>query len=107
MKCLNDVLVILCERYLPLKSLLIIYPGRNNICSSGSSVHRHGGKSARSRRYAAGDSDRFERGTHPYNIPSGPVSGASNSFNSSGQQFREESSLIDRLVQQYYFAFIL
>ena len=69
----------------------------NNSYSSGRNGHSHGGKSARSRRYAAGEGERFERGTHPYNIPAtGSVSSGASSVNSSKHQFHEENSSIDR-----------
>ena len=69
----------------------------NNSYSSGRNSHSHGGKSARSRRYAAGEGERYERGTHPYSIPStGSVSSASSSVHSSKHQFVDESSSVDR-----------
>jgi len=69
----------------------------NNSYTSGRSGHNHGGKSARSRRYAAGEGERFERGTHPYSLPSSvPVTGPPSSVHSSSrQQFRDENSSID------------
>ena len=70
----------------------------NNSYNSGRSGHSHGGKSARSRRYAAGEGERFERGTHPYSVPSsGPVTVPPSSVNSSSRHpFREENSSIER-----------
>ena len=77
---------------------IIVFIGRsNNSYSSGRNGHSHGGKSARSRRYAAGEGDRYERGTHPYNIPSsGSVSSGTGSVHSSKHQFVDENSSVDR-----------
>ena len=77
---------------------IIDFIGRsNNSHSSGRNGHSHGGKSARSRRYAAGEGDRYERGTHPYNIPSsGSVSSGTGSVHSSKHQFVDENSSVDR-----------
>lgn len=65
----------------------------NNSYTSSRSTHSHGGKSARSRRYAAGEGDRYERGTHPYIPSSGSTQCAPNSGHlSSRHQYREENS---------------
>ena len=72
----------------------------NNSYTSSRSTHSHGGKSARSRRYAAGEGDRYERGTHPYIPSSGSTQCAPNSGHlSSRHQYREENSSSERYTK--------
>ena len=72
----------------------------NNSYTSSRSTHSHGGKSARSRRYAAGEGDRYERGTHPYIPSSGSTQCAPNSGHlSSRHQYREENSSSERYTE--------